>query len=80
VIRRLGRVVERLATILLVGTIRLYQWTISPLLGPACRFEPTCSRYMIEAVRKYGFIKGFGKGMARFFRCHPWHPGGYDPP
>jgi uncharacterized protein len=67
-------------SILLIGLIRVYQVTISPLLGPACRFEPTCSRYMIEAVRKYGLLKGFGRGLARVSRCHPWHPGGEDPP
>jgi len=64
----------------LVGLIRLYQVTLSPLLGPACRFEPTCSRYMIEALRKYGPIKGLAKGLHRVSRCHPWNPGGYDPP
>jgi putative membrane protein insertion efficiency factor len=80
VIGQLGRVVERGATAILVATIRIYQWTISPLLGPACRFEPTCSRYMIEAVRKYGLIRGVRKGLVRFSHCHPWHPGGFDPP
>ena len=64
----------------LILLIRVYQVTISPLLGPACRFEPTCSRYMIEALRKYGVFKGLFKGVMRICRCHPWHPGGYDPP
>jgi putative membrane protein insertion efficiency factor len=64
----------------LIGSIRLYQVTLSPLLGPACRFEPTCSRYMIESLRKYGPIKGLGRGLRRLAHCHPWHPGGYDPP
>jgi putative membrane protein insertion efficiency factor len=72
--------VERSVTVLLVAVIRAYQWTISPLLGPACRFEPTCSRYMIEAIRKYGPIRGVAKGLLRLSRCHPWNPGGYDPP
>lgn len=65
---------------LLVLVIRVYQVTIGPLLGPACRFEPTCSRYMIGALQKYGLIKGLWKGTGRILRCHPWHPGGYDPP
>lgn len=65
---------------LLIGAIRVYQGTLSPLLGPACRFEPTCSRYMVEAIRKYGLIDGTFRGSRRFLRCHPWHPGGYDPP
>ncbi len=65
---------------LLVLLIRLYQVTISPLLGPVCRFHPSCSRYMIEALNKYGLIRGLWKGTGRLLRCHPWHPGGYDPP
>jgi uncharacterized protein len=64
----------------LIAAIRLYQVTLSPLLGPACRFEPSCSRYMIEALKKYGLVKGLAKGLRRFSCCHPWHPGGYDPP
>ena len=48
--------------------------------GPVCRFEPSCSRYMIGALREYGLFKGLAKGIARVLRCHPWHPGGYDPP
>jgi uncharacterized protein len=65
---------------LLIMLIRLYQVTLSPLLGPACRFEPTCSRYMVESLRKYGLLKGLGRGLRRVARCHPWNPGGYDPP
>ncbi len=79
-IRAIARAAERAAIALLVAAVRVYQVTLSPLLGPACRFEPTCSRYMVAAVAKYGLIRGLGKGLARFSRCHPWHPGGYDPP
>jgi len=64
----------------LVGALRLYQVTLSPLFGPACRFEPSCSRYMVESIKKYGPIKGVGKGLRRLSKCHPWNPGGYDPP
>lgn len=68
----------------LIVAVRLYQWTLSPLLfalvGTQCRFEPTCSHYMIGAVRKYGPWRGGWKGIARVARCHPWHQGGYDPP
>jgi hypothetical protein len=64
----------------LIGLVRVYQWTISPLLGHRCRFEPSCSAYFIEAVRKYGALRGMAKGFARIARCHPWHPGSYDPP
>ena len=73
----------QLAVGLLILAIRLYQVTLGPLLtacGPVCRFEPSCSRYMIGALRKYGLFKGLAKGIGRLCRCHPWHPGGYDPP
>ena len=64
---------------LLVLAIRVYQVTLSPLLGPACRFEPSCSRYMIGALQKYGLFKGLWKGVRRILRCHPWHPGRLRP-
>ena len=67
-------------TAALFAAIRVYQWTLSPLIGQACRFEPTCSRYMVGAVRKYGLARGVGKGIVRLLKCHPWHPGGHDPP
>jgi uncharacterized protein len=70
----------RAAAVCLIALIRLYQVTVSPLLGPACRFEPSCSRYMVESIKKYGVVRGVIKGMSRFSRCHPWNPGGYDPP
>jgi putative membrane protein insertion efficiency factor len=70
----------RLAIALSILAIRLYQVTLSPLLGPACRFEPTCSRYMVESLKKYGFLRGLARGLRRIARCHPWNPGGYDPP
>ncbi len=63
----------------LVLLIRLYQWTISPWLGPACRFYPSCSSYGIEAIRVHGCLRGLGMAAARILRCHPWNPGGYDP-
>jgi putative membrane protein insertion efficiency factor len=63
-----------------VMLIRIYQWTLSPLLGPACRFEPSCSRYMEMSLRKYGLYRGLARGIRRLLKCHPWHPGGYDPP
>lgn len=79
-IRKMLQALERFLTVGLIGLIRVYQVTISPLLGPACRFEPTCSRYMVEAIRKHGLMRGLGKGLIRFSHCHPWHPGGFDPP
>ena len=59
--------------------IRLYQWTVSPLLGPACRFHPSCSQYALEAVLRFGALRGSVLAMKRLARCHPWHPGGFDP-
>lgn len=64
----------------LLVAVRLYQMFISPLLGPRCRFTPTCSEYFILSVKKYGAIRGAFRGVLRICRCHPWHPGGYDPP
>jgi len=64
----------------LIGSARVYQWTLSPFIGRQCRFEPTCSNYFIESVRKYGAILGAWRGILRVCRCHPFHPGGYDPP
>ena len=64
---------------ILVGIIRLYQKTISPLLGHNCRFRPTCSEYAIEAIQVHGVVKGLWLGIRRLLRCHPWGPHGYDP-
>lgn len=63
----------------LLALIRGYQYAISPLLGRSCRYLPTCSDYAAEAVTKYGAIRGGWLSVKRVFRCHPWHPGGYDP-
>ncbi len=59
--------------------IRIYQLCISPLTGPHCRYYPTCSAYAIEAVEKYGVIRGGILAVKRILRCHPFHNGGYDP-
>lgn len=64
---------------LVVGLLRGYKFFISPLLPPSCRFFPTCSEYAAEAVGKYGVLKGAVLGVKRILRCHPFHPGGYDP-
>lgn len=62
-----------------LGLIRFYQYVISPLLGPSCRFYPTCSQYSFDAIGQYGVIKGLYLGLRRLIKCHPFHPGGFDP-
>ncbi|MDR1773875.1 MAG: membrane protein insertion efficiency factor YidD [Clostridioides sp.] len=59
--------------------IRCYQKYISPLKGPTCRFYPTCSEYAIQAIKKYGIFKGSYLAVRRILKCHPFHPGGFDP-
>lgn len=76
----IAKAVWHLPRTLLVALVKVYQWTIGPLLGRHCRFEPSCSVYFIGAVQKYGAVRGTLRGMMRICRCHPWHPGGYDPP
>jgi uncharacterized protein len=64
----------------LIACVRFYQICIGPLLPKACRFYPSCSQYFILAVRKHGPVRGACKGVWRIARCHPWSPGGFDPP
>ncbi len=64
---------------LLVGALKLYRILLSPLLGPCCRFYPSCSVYTTEAITQYGGLRGLWLGLCRLLRCHPWHPGGFDP-
>ncbi|HHY90346.1 MAG TPA: membrane protein insertion efficiency factor YidD [Clostridiales bacterium] len=63
----------------LIWMVKLYRKWISPLKKPTCRFYPTCSEYMIQALEKYGVRKGLILGIKRILKCHPFHPGGYDP-
>ena len=62
-----------------IWLVRFYQVAISPLKPPTCRFSPTCSTYAIEALRKYGLLKGGALALKRIMRCHPWGGKGYDP-
>ena len=70
---------KRIVALPFIGLIRFYQKCISPLTPPACRYTPTCSQYAIEAIRKYGAIKGCWLAAKRIARCHPWGGSGYDP-
>ena len=63
----------------MIGLIKLYQWTLSPLIGRACRYTPTCSNYGIEAIRKHGPFKGGWLTLKRVLSCNPWGGSGYDP-
>ncbi|MDZ7796405.1 MAG: membrane protein insertion efficiency factor YidD [Candidatus Marinimicrobia bacterium] len=62
-----------------LSLIRFYQRAVSPYLGRSCRFYPSCSQYTHEAINRYGAFKGLGFGLKRILKCHPFHPGGYDP-
>jgi len=64
---------------IIIIIIRLYQILISPLFAPCCRFYPSCSEYAMIALRKHGLLKGTWLAMIRLLKCHPFHPGGYDP-
>lgn len=74
-----GGVIRRLLTLLMLGFIRIYQWLLSPWLGPHCRFEPTCSHYAVVAIERFGPWRGGWFAIRRILRCHPWGSTGYDP-
>ncbi len=74
-----GSRLARIAVLIPVALVRAYQILISPLLGPVCRFSPSCSEYMIQALRTHGLFRGAWLGVRRISRCHPFNPGGYDP-
>ena len=70
---------KKIFSLLLIIPIKSYQIIISPLLGPSCRFTPTCSQYAVEAIQKYGPFKGSWLSFKRILKCHPWGGSGYDP-
>jgi len=63
----------------LMAALRGYQYLLRPMLGPNCRFYPSCSDYALEAIERHGAVRGAWLAVCRVGRCHPWHPGGYDP-
>jgi hypothetical protein len=64
---------------LALTTLRIYKRWVSPALPSACRFSPSCSEYMMQAIERYGVLRGIGMGLLRLLRCHPFHQGGVDP-
>lgn len=77
---RVWSAMKSLPSNFLIAGVRFYQVSLGLLVGGRCRFHPSCSNYFIEAVKKYGALRGSWKGICRIGRCHPFHPGGYDPP
>ncbi len=73
------RAINRGLGALVIGLVRIYQRVVSPLVPPSCRYTPSCSQYMIDAVRKKGVVVGALKGLLRILRCNPLFPGGHDP-
>ncbi|UCH78188.1 MAG: membrane protein insertion efficiency factor YidD [Candidatus Coatesbacteria bacterium] len=77
--KKLGNALTVAARVVFVGLIRAYQYTLGPLMPLSCRFEPSCSRYAVEAIQRHGPWRGVVLAARRLLRCHPFHPGGYDP-
>jgi putative membrane protein insertion efficiency factor len=73
------RTLLRILSLPLIALIRIYQWVLSPYIGPKCRYEPTCSHYALSALKKYGLFKGVWLAIKRISRCHPWGGHGVDP-
>ncbi|MEO7522265.1 MAG: membrane protein insertion efficiency factor YidD [Gemmatimonas sp.] len=75
----LGSRVRQLPRLTLIALVRLYQLTLSPILGGSCRYYPSCSAYAIEALERHGALRGGWLAISRIGRCHPFRPGGFDP-
>lgn len=78
-ISQLQNILKRFFVFILLLPIKFYQYCLSPLKSPSCRFTPTCSQYAIEAIRKHGPLHGLWLAIRRILRCHPWGGHGYDP-
>ncbi|WP_218353693.1 membrane protein insertion efficiency factor YidD [Alteromonas lipotrueiana] len=76
---KVNQTLHKIAIFLPLAFIKLYQWCISPMLGPRCRFHPTCSFYAINALKTHGLVIGGWLSFKRIIKCHPLHSGGYDP-
>ncbi|MDG5799326.1 membrane protein insertion efficiency factor YidD [Marinilabiliaceae bacterium ANBcel2] len=78
-IKLINNVLKNILIALLIVPVKLYQYIISPMTGPSCRYTPTCSQYTIEALKKHGPFKGFWLAIKRIVSCNPWGGSGYDP-
>ena len=78
-IATIAALLARGLVLVLTVFLRAYQLTVSPALGSACRFEPSCSEYTRQAIARHGAVVGLWRGAGRVLRCHPYHPGGWDP-
>lgn len=76
---KLPRLVKQTINAPFIWVLRVYQYCISPMLGPRCRFEPSCSHYAVDAFKDYPLHIALYLSVKRILKCHPWHPGGYDP-
>jgi putative membrane protein insertion efficiency factor len=72
-------IINKFFQIVFIALIRVYQYTLSPFLGPSCRFHPSCSEYAYQAIMRHGALRGLFLALKRLLRCHPFHPGGIDP-
>jgi len=75
----LHAMLKKIVSFPMIALVRFYQWFISPILPSSCRYQPTCSHYMVEALQVHGPLKGLWLGLRRISRCHPWGGQGYDP-
>ncbi|HOF46337.1 MAG TPA: membrane protein insertion efficiency factor YidD [Bacteroidales bacterium] len=73
------KILSRILSFILIALIKIYQWTLSPLMGRQCRYYPTCSNYSLEAIKKHGPFKGTWLAIKRILSCNPWGGSGYDP-
>jgi putative membrane protein insertion efficiency factor len=72
-------IISKIIKFIFISLIKAYQYTLSPLLGPSCRFYPSCSEYAVQAIGRHGPFSGLLLAVKRILRCHPFHPGGVDP-
>lgn len=79
ILLKITNVLKKLLVFILIIPVKFYQWVISPMIGPSCRYTPTCSVYSIEALKKHGPFKGLWLALKRIASCNPWGGSGYDP-